>query len=170
MPIKRGGDGEIVEEPTEPVRGRDGAGAANAAEDKPTDRVAARSGRDADSLFEPRSGAKGHRLEEPTVAMGTERGGDGKTRIVAPRRRTDEAETPADDPMLDPPASRRAASPCAPFSTATGSSTCPPPDACATRWLTPTARWASPSRPILPLKAWVAHWSRLCSWPTGAHG
>ena len=103
MPIKRGGDGEIVEEPTEPVRGRDGARAANAAEDKPTDPVAARSGRDADSLFEPRSGAKGHRLEEPTVAMGAERGGDGKTRIVAPRRRTDEAETPADDPMLDPP-------------------------------------------------------------------
>ena len=63
---------------------------------------------EADSLFEPRgSGARGNRLEEPTVPMGAERGGEGKTRIVAPRRQggSPDAQTDAaaDDPMLDPP-------------------------------------------------------------------
>ena len=103
MPIKRGGDGEIVEEPTEPVRGRGSEGGASGARDKPTDPVAARPGDDADSLFEPRSEAKGNRLEQPTVPIGAKQADDGKTRILTPRRRRAEGETPADDPMLDPP-------------------------------------------------------------------
>ena len=103
MPIKRGGDGEVVEEPTAPVRGHGDESRTNLTQDKPTDPIAARSGRDADSLFEPRSGAKENRLEKPTVPIGTGRGGDGKTRIVSPRRRSPQGQTPADDPMLDPP-------------------------------------------------------------------
>ncbi len=67
MPIKRGGDGEIVEEPTEPVRGRGSEGGVGGTRDKPTDAVPARPGGESDSLFEPRSGAQGDRLEQPTV-------------------------------------------------------------------------------------------------------
>ena len=101
MPIKRGGDGGIVEEPTEPVRGRDAEGA-GAPRDRPTEPMAPRSGDDADSLFEPRSGP-GNRLEEPTVPLGARQGSDGKTRIVAPRRQPSQAATSVEDPMLDPP-------------------------------------------------------------------
>ena len=103
MPIKRGGDGEIVEEPTEPIRRRGSEGGASDTRDKPTDPVATRSGRDADSLFEPRSRATDDRLEQPTVPIGAKPADDGKTRIVTPRRRRVETETRGDDPMLDPP-------------------------------------------------------------------
>ena len=102
MPIKRRGDGGIVEEPTEPLRGQDDAGA-RGTRDAPTDRMAARTAGDADSLFEPRSGARDNRLEEPTVPMGARQADDGRTRILAPRRRRPESEATAEDPMLDPP-------------------------------------------------------------------
>ena len=46
---------------------------------------------------------RAHRSEDPTVPMRGERGGHDTTRIVAPRRRRDDADTAADDPMLDPP-------------------------------------------------------------------
>ena len=103
MPIKRGGDGEIVEEPTEPVRGRGSESGASGTRDEPTKPLTAPPGGDADSLFEPRSGARENRLEQPTVPIGSRQPDDGKTRIVAPRGRGGEAEAPADDPMLDPP-------------------------------------------------------------------
>ena len=104
MPIRRRDDGEIVEEPTAPVPGR-GPGETS---DAPTDRLESRGAR-ADSLFEPKDGGQGRagRLEEPTVPMGADKGGDERTRIVAPRRgtmgsrATDDAEVP--DPMRDPP-------------------------------------------------------------------
>ena len=104
MPIRRRDDGEIVEEPTAPVPGR-GPGETS---DAPTDRLESRSAR-ADSLFEPKDGGQGGagRLEEPTLPMGADKGGDERTRIVAPRsktmgsRATDDAGVPA--PMRDPP-------------------------------------------------------------------
>ena len=101
MPIKRGGDGEILEEPTEPVRGRGSEDDGRGAQDEPTDPVAARPG--ADSLFGPDGRSTKDRLEQPTVPIAAKQADDEKTRIVSPRRKRPEAETSADDPMLDPP-------------------------------------------------------------------
>ena len=52
VPIRRGDGGEIVDEPTEPVRERGGSGDGTTARDEATDSIA-RSG--PASLFEPRS-------------------------------------------------------------------------------------------------------------------
>ena len=98
MPIRRRDDGEIVEEPTEPVREKRSEGATEA----PTHRQPARGQRE-DSLFEPRRGDTGGagRLEEPTVAMDAGKEDD-ETRIVAPRG-AGAAEVELPDPMRDPP-------------------------------------------------------------------
>ena len=101
MPIRRSGDGEIVEESTEPVRGKEGGLKARGAGDAPTQ--PAKSRRQGDSLF--MGGGAGQGSEAPTKPIG--RGGDGTTRIVTPgiRRQGDEGThaQQEEDPMADPP-------------------------------------------------------------------
>ena len=101
MPIRRSGDGEIIEESTEAVRGKEGGPANRDVGDAPTDR--AKSRRPGDSLFV--GGGAGQSSEAPTKPIG--RGGEGKTRVVTPgvRRQSPEAVAGAqeEDPMADPP-------------------------------------------------------------------
>ena len=102
MPIRRRDDGEIVEEPTEPVKKARSAEAA----DTLTDRQGS-GGERKDSLFKPTGGegGGGERLEKPTVPMGVDREA-GATRIVTPRGRkpgTGTAGEDLPDPMRDPP-------------------------------------------------------------------
>jgi len=106
MPIRRRSDGEIVEEATEAVKKETRSGARGALADAPTDPLTKRTGRDKDSLFEPRSRDRDsrNRLEEPTVAMGSaRRREEGKTRLVTPQRRLPEDQAARNDPMNDPP-------------------------------------------------------------------
>ena len=108
MPIRRRDDGEIVEEPTKPLK-RGSQASSGSSADAPTDPLKSRGAPTSeDSLFEPRrrGGDRGNRLEDPTVPMGADRERDGKTRILSPRRRGlgDASTAPTqDDPMLDPP-------------------------------------------------------------------
>lgn len=101
MPIRRSGDGEIIEESTESVRGKEGGPADRGAGDAPTER--AKSRRKGDSLFV--GGGAGQSLEAPTKPIG--KGSEGKTRVVMPgvRRQAKEAAASAqeEDPMADPP-------------------------------------------------------------------
>ena len=100
MPIRRRGDGEIIEEGTEPVRSRQ-AGPADQGSSEASTAPVERGGR-SDSLFVGGGAAEG--WEAPTKPIG--KGGDGKTRIVTPgvRRRGDEgASVQEEDPMADPP-------------------------------------------------------------------
>lgn len=101
MPIRRSGDGEIIEESTESVRGKKAGPADRGAGDVPTERAKTR--RKGDSLFV--GGGAGQSLEAPTKPIG--RGGEGKTRVVTPgvRRQPKEAAASAqeEDPMADPP-------------------------------------------------------------------
>lgn len=101
MPIRRSGDGEVVVESTESIRGKKGGAEDRGAGDAPT--KPGKSRRQGDSLF--MGGAAGQSSEAPTKPIG--RGGDGKTRIVAPgvRRQPPEAVASAqeEDPMADPP-------------------------------------------------------------------
>ena len=101
MPIRRRGDGEIIDESTEPVRGREGGGAERGGGDAPTEPVKSR--QQGDSLFV--GGGATQSWEAPTKPIG--RGGEGKTRIVKPggRRQPTEAAASAseEDPMADPP-------------------------------------------------------------------
>ena len=100
MPIRRRDDGEIIEESTEPVRGREGGGAEHGADDASTEPVKGRP--QGDSLFE---GSATQSWEAPTKPIG--RGSDGKTRIISPRGRRQPTDTaasaPEEDPMADPP-------------------------------------------------------------------
>ena len=103
MPIRRRDDGEIIEESTEPVRGREGDCAEHGADDTSTEPVKSRKSRpQGDSLFE---GGATQSWEAPTKPIGS--GGDGKTRIISPRGRpqpTDAAASaPEEDLMADPP-------------------------------------------------------------------
>ena len=101
MPFKRRDDGEIVNEPTEPVGKSESDGS-----DAPTGPQVSKDKGD-DSLFGRNlPPGLGDRLEEPTVPM-VDRDHDDKTRIVSPRQRVaSSSDTPTDlnnDPMLDPP-------------------------------------------------------------------
>ncbi len=100
MPIRRRGDGEIIEEGTEHVRSRQ-AGPADQGSSEASTAPIERGGR-SDSLFVGGGAAEG--WEAPTKPIGE--GGDGKTRIVTPgvRRQGDEgAGVQEEDPMADPP-------------------------------------------------------------------
>ncbi len=103
MPIKRRSDGKIIEERTDPIRGRERTGSASDAQDQPTDRTDTLRERHADSLFGSGRSAANPGMEEPTVPMRTTRE-ENKTRIVRPRQQSEPRVPAADDPMLDPPA------------------------------------------------------------------
>ena len=106
MPIRRGSDGEIVEEPTEPNRGQSETGSGSSSSDTNTESASTDSAARDDSLFGPGKRGTGDRLEDPTVPIDRRRRDDGKTRILAPRRNRMEESRSAlepDDPMLDPP-------------------------------------------------------------------
>lgn len=99
MPIRRRGDGEIIEEVTEPVQSRQTSPSGQGSSETST-APAKRSGR-GDSLF---VGSPAEGWEAPTKPIG--KGGDGKTRIVTPgvrRRGDEEAGAREEDPMADPP-------------------------------------------------------------------
>lgn len=100
MPIRRRGDGEIIEEGTEPVRSRQAGPASQGSGEAPTAPVGRKDR--SDSLFVGGGAAEG--WEAPTKPIG--KGGDGKTRIVTPgvrRRGDEEAGAREEDPMADPP-------------------------------------------------------------------
>ena len=106
MPIRRRSDGEIVNEKTEVMADKPARQAAGRSSDVPTDPLKPRGKPRGDSLFRPKEsgGQFADRLEEPTVPIGARRSGDeGKTRLVAPRRRQDAAPLEGEDPMRDPP-------------------------------------------------------------------
>ena len=99
MPIRRQGDGKIIEESTAPVREKERRRAEHGADDASTEPVKSR--RQKDSLF---VGGTTKSWDAPTKPIG--RGGEGKTRIVTPGSRRQSAETEAsaleEDPMADP--------------------------------------------------------------------
>lgn len=100
MPIRRRGDGEIIEEGTEPMRSRQAGPASQGSGGAPTAPVGRKDR--SDSLFVGGGAAEG--WEAPTKPIG--KGGDGKTRIVTPgvrRRGDEEAGAREEDPMADPP-------------------------------------------------------------------
>ena len=100
MPIRRRDDGEIIEESTEPVRGRESDRGEKGADDASTGPVKGRP--QGDSLFD---GGATQSWEAPTKPIG--RGGEGKTRIISPRGRRQPTDAAAsaleEDPMADPP-------------------------------------------------------------------
>lgn len=101
MPIRRRGDGEIVEETTEPQTRvlSEGAGAAKA--DEAATEPA--STPPADSLFADAPAAQDERAESPTKPINRE-DREGKTRILSPHRPPAAEDRPAaKDPMADPP-------------------------------------------------------------------
>lgn len=98
MPIRRRGDGEIIDESTETVRGRQAAPASQDSDESGTAPV--ERGGQGDSLFV--GGAATERWESPTKPIG--QGGDGRTRIATPGvRRPAAASALEEDPMSDPP-------------------------------------------------------------------
>ena len=101
MPIRRRGDGEIIDESTETVRGRQAAPASQDSDESGTEPV--ERGGQGDSLFV--GGAATERWESPTKPIG--QGGDGRTRIATPGVRRPAADAAAsaleEDPMSDPP-------------------------------------------------------------------
>ena len=101
MPIRRRGDGEIVEETTEPQKRAlsEGAGAAKA--DEAATEPA--STPPADSLFADAPAAQDERAESPTKPINRE-DREGKARILSPHRPPAAENRPAaKDPMADPP-------------------------------------------------------------------
>ena len=103
MPIRRRGDGEIVEEPTTPrtQHGRDSSGASPASE-APTEPASAPA---KDSLFADAPTTAAERWDSVTKPISRE-DREGKTRILAPRRRPGGASddpVAAVDAMADPP-------------------------------------------------------------------
>ena len=101
MPIRRRGDGEIVEEPTEPQTRRVGEGSRTTeAQTAPTEPA---STPPADSLFADAPAAEDGRGEAPTKPISRE-DREGKTRILSPHRPpAAEDRVAAKDPMADPP-------------------------------------------------------------------
>ena len=100
MPIRRRGDGEIVEEPTKPLPNRGGSQPTTPASEAPTEPASA----PADSLFSDAPTAAKERWDSPTKPVSRE-DREGKTRILSPPRpeRATEDRAPATDPMADPP-------------------------------------------------------------------
>ena len=101
MPIRRRGDGEIIDESTETVQGRQAAPASQGSDESGTEPV--ERGGQGDSLFV--GGGATERWESPTKPIG--QGGDGRTRIATPGVRRPAADAVAsaleEDPMSDPP-------------------------------------------------------------------
>lgn len=101
MPIRRRGDGEIIDESTETVQGRQAAPASQGSDESGTAPV--ERGGQGDSLFV--GGAATERWESPTKPI--DQGGDGRTRIATPGVRRPAADAAAsaleEDPMADPP-------------------------------------------------------------------
>lgn len=99
MPIRRRGDGEIVEEPTKPLPDR--GSQPTTPSEAPTEPASP----PADSLFSDAPTAAKERWDSPTKPVSRE-DREGKTRILSPRprpERTTEDRAPATDPMADPP-------------------------------------------------------------------
>ena len=100
MPIRRRGDGEIVEEPTNPLPARGGTPPATPPEEAPTEPTAPPP---ADSLFADAPADAKERWDSPTKPVNRE-DREGKTRILSPRRApSTEDRATATDPMADPP-------------------------------------------------------------------
>ena len=102
MPIRRRGDGEIVEEPTKAPTPADGGQPAKPLDEAPTEPAAAPP---ADSLFADAPAAAKERWDSPTKPVSRE-DREGKTRILSPRRgaaAAAEDRALAADPMADPP-------------------------------------------------------------------
>lgn len=100
MPIRRRGDGEIVEETTEPQKRALSEGAGAAKEEAATEPA---STPPADSLFADAPAAQDERAESPTKPINRE-DREGKTRILSPHRPPAAEDRPAaKDPMADPP-------------------------------------------------------------------
>ena len=95
MPIRRRGDGEIVEEPTNPPSG---AGAATSPSEAATEPATG----PRDSLFADAPTTAKERWDSPTKPIDRE-DREGKTRILSPLRRPSEDRGPRTDPMADPP-------------------------------------------------------------------
>ena len=104
MPIRRRGDGEIVEEPTNPQTQRQAGRSEAPASEAPTEPASAPLG---DSLFAEAPDSAQERWESATKPMSrADPNREGKTRILSPgRRRAAAAEGRAAqaDPMADPP-------------------------------------------------------------------
>ena len=102
MPIRRRGDGEIVEEPAKPLPPRSGSRPQTPAAEAPTEPTAPPP---ADSLFADAPTAAKERWDSPTKPVNRE-DREGKTRILSPRPRaagaTEDRARQA-DPMADPP-------------------------------------------------------------------
>ena len=101
MPIRRRGDGEIVEEPTKPLP-RSGNRPGTPPSEAPTEPT---SPPPADSLFADAPTAAKERWDSPTKPVNRE-DREGKTRILSPRPRAagaTEDRAPQADPMADPP-------------------------------------------------------------------
>ena len=101
MPIRRRGDGEIVEEPTNPLPPRGGSRPRTPPDEAPTEPT---SPPPADSLFADAPAAAKERWDSPTKPVNRE-DREGKTRILSPHRGTsaEEDRAMATDPMADPP-------------------------------------------------------------------
>ena len=95
MPIRRRGDGEIVEEPTNPP---DGEGAATSPSEAATEPATV----PRDSLFADAPSTAKERWDSPTKPI-DRADREGKTRILSPLRRPSEDRGPQTDPMADPP-------------------------------------------------------------------
>lgn len=95
MPIRRRGDGEIVEEPTNPPSGEGSATSPSEAATEPA--TAPR-----DSLFADAPSTAKERWDSPTKPI-DRADREGKTRILSPLRRPSEDRGPQTDPMADPP-------------------------------------------------------------------
>ena len=100
MPIRRRGDGEIVEEPTNPLPARGGSRPSTSPDEAPTEPASP----SADSLFADAPATAKERWDAPTKPV-NRADREGKTRILSPRRAAgaEEDRPPATDPMADPP-------------------------------------------------------------------
>ena len=103
MPIRRRGDGEIAEEPTDPQTDRQAGRSDAPTSEAPTEPDSAALG---DSLFAEAPDSAKERWEAPTKPIsGADPNREGKTRILSPGRHRATAEDSAAqaDPMADPP-------------------------------------------------------------------
>lgn len=100
MPIRRRGDGEIVEEATAPGRKAEATSRSPPASDAPTEPASAPR---RDSLFADAPNTAKERWDSATKPINRD-DREGKTRILSPHRRpANEAPAAATDAMADPP-------------------------------------------------------------------